>query len=149
MKENMKKLLCLFLSLVFSALLLTGCGEKSAIKNTISNLEGAIRTGNIEGILECYDPSVSSTLQSAISLFGIDSDSVSSFLQMLGVAVGDEDETDGLLSTLKITPQSYEFSSDKTKCTVTVLISYTIFGEEHQEETTFNCIEVDGKWYVK
>lgn len=149
MKQKMKRALCLLLSLTLTALLLTGCGEKNAVKNRISDLESAVRTGNIEGVLQCYDPSVSSTLQSAMSLFGLDSDSVSGFLQMLGLSVADEDEAAGLLSTLKITPQSYEFSSDKTSCKVTVIISYTLFGEEHQEETTINCIKVDGKWYVK
>ena len=149
MKQKMKRVLCLLLSLTLSALLLTGCGEKNAVKGRISDLESAVRAGNIGRVLQCYDPSVSSTLQSAMSLFGLDSDSVSGFLELIGLPAADEDEATGLLSTLKITPQSYEFSSDKTSCAVTVTISYTLFGEEHQEEATINCIEVDGEWYIK
>lgn len=149
MKQKMKRGLCLFLSLMLSVLLLAGCGEKSAVKGRISDLESAVRKGSIEGVLQCYDPSVSSTLQSAMSLFGLSSESVSDFLQMLGLSVDSEEEATGLLSTMKITPQSYEFSSDKTSCKVTVIVSYTLFGETHEEETTINCIEVDGKWYIK
>lgn len=149
MKQKIKRALCLLLCLTLIALLLTGCGEKNAVKSRISDFESAIRKGNIEAMLECYEPSVSSTLQGALSLFGLDSASVSSFLQMMGLSVADEDEAAGLLATLKITPQSYEFSADKSSCKVTAIISYTLFGEEYQEDGTINCVEVDGKWYIE
>lgn len=154
MKCRMKRIIAIGLCIVILAGLLCGCGEKGKVEKLIKNYERACHSGELDSILDCYDPNIVNPLRSVTKLIGIGTDKLLNLItpllgtELSGVDLPDVSSVLDVLKTLKLKPVSYEFNGDKTKCSVKAECSVEILGSVQTITSVFNCVLRDGKWYV-
>jgi hypothetical protein len=136
-------LLLLTVSLVAA---LSGCA-KSEVQSTISTFEAACQDLDVRGAISCLDPKISSPILSAMDLLGIEDTSglLNTLVDTLGVYDPSQGEAEAFIRSIRITPQSYTFNSDKDECTVSAQLSY---GEDGSEAITLQMILSDDTWYI-
>lgn len=135
------------------ALLLTfslcGCGFKSdeeMIEDRMNSFQSAYNTGDMEGVLECFDAKTRNTYKSALNvgsaLIGITGFNVNmADLFGLGIAVMDEDEL------LHFDEMEISVISDN-RAKVTVTTYYRGDDSGNSSQTTFTLVKESGDWYI-
>ena len=147
MKQTVKRMAAVVLAAVMMLTLLTGCGAKGAVKETISNFETACHALDVRGMLECMNPTISKPLLTALNLLGVEDTSgvLEELVGILGIFEGAGEKTEEFVQSIKIAPQKYEFNDDKDKCTVLAELSY---GEEKAKTITIDLVLKDETWYI-
>ena len=148
MKNTVKRFAAVILAAIMMLTLLTGCGAKGAVKETVSNFESACHALDVRGMLECMNPTVSKPLLAALDLFGVGDTSgvLEDLVEILGIFEGAGEKTEEFIQSIKIAPQKYEFNDNKDKCTVLAELSY---GDEKAKAITIDLVLKDEVWYIK
>lgn len=147
-------------SLLIPTLMFSACGdgdsgENKPIDELISRFEKAIQDADVDDLLECCDPEVTGVVTSVLGFFGLDGDDMSDLLSkimdlgnIIKDKLGNEEETQKVLKSLKLTPVDYNYSDKGTRCKVTVKYSYESDGDTETDTTKIDCVLRDDKWYV-
>lgn len=157
-KQKLLRSAALLLTFVMLSVMLTGCGEKGKVKGLIADFESACQSADLDAVLDCIDPQVTSPLKSVMGLLGIDTSKVSELVRLvIGTdlfndydlsALPNTDNLKTQLSTLTIKPTSYTFNSAKDECRVKVTYSGSLFGEDFSEEGELSCVLRGETWYL-
>ena len=146
MRQKPVRLTALATAAILALCLLSGCAS-SGVKSTLSRFESACQTLNAKEMLACVDPTISDPLLSAMELLGIED--TSETLDRLGAALGlfgdAGEKTEELLQSIRITPRSYDFNSDKDRCTVAADFSWE--GSE-SHTVTIRMVLKEETWYI-
>lgn len=147
MKNTVKRFAAMLLAAIMMLTLLTGCGAKSAVKETVDNFETACHALDVRAMLECMNPTVSRPLLAAMDILGVADTSgvLEELVGILGILEGAGEKTEEFIQSIQIDPKEYEFNSDKDKCTVLAELSY---GEEKAKTITIDLILKDEVWYI-
>lgn len=115
-------------------------------KNTIERFEKAYNSLDIDGVIECFEPSVQSLYSGANSimgdLIGFDISDIASFVPF--IAYFDDDINMSDMPKIKIDVKDVNKTSDTT-AVVLCEISYSQYLDSTQEE--INMVKIDGDWY--
>lgn len=147
MKNTMKRFAAMLLAAIMMLTLLTGCGAKGAVKETISNFETACHALDVRGMLDCMNPTISKPLLTALNLLGVDDTSgvLEELVDVLGIFEGAGEKTEVFIQSIKIDPQDFKFNDNNDKCTVFAELSY---GEENTKAVTIDLVLKDEVWYI-
>ncbi len=147
MKKMMKRVTVVTLTAVMLLTLLTGCGAKGAVKETISNFESACQALDVRGMLECVNPTISKPILTAMNLLGVDdtSGTLEELVGILGIVEGAGEKTEEFVQSIEIKPDEFTFNGDKDECSVSAELSY---GEEKTKAITIELILKDEIWYI-
>ena len=149
MKKKMVKAVALVMVVVL-LVSLGGCGQKGDIKKLMSRFETACQSLDVEGIMDCLDPTIIKPLRSILGILGMGdlSGALGDVIDALGLTGIPDISSVDALQDLRLTPTDYSFGSDKTSCAVTTEIAYTLGGQEYTATVVLNCIQVDDVWYI-
>ncbi|MCH5190733.1 MAG: nuclear transport factor 2 family protein [Oscillospiraceae bacterium] len=115
-------------------------------KNTIEKFEEAYNSLDVEGMVECFEPSVQALYSGANSLLGnylgVDFNTIAALAPF--IARFDEDFADQQ-PQIKIDIKDIEKTSDTT-AVVYCEMSYTYASDA--EECAIEMVKVDGEWYI-
>lgn len=147
MKHMGKRAVTVLLAAAMLLAMLAGCGAKSGVNQTVEEFEKACQALDARAMLACMNPTVAEPILAVMDLFGIgDTDDMLETLTGALNLFGDAgDKTEEWLKTVKITPKSYEFNSDKDRCTVLATLSY---GGEGERTVTIDLILKEDIWYI-
>lgn len=132
-------------------MLLVGCGEKSDVKNMIERFESSVSTLDLDGVMDCVNPSVIKPIRGFLSLMGVEdvNQVVADLFLELGFSYAFDTIVDqGMVEDFKIEPTEYRFYNDKNDCVVTVRISYYLAGEYYETGVDVDCSRINEQWYI-
>lgn len=148
----MKKLLCvaITLSLALFMAAFSSCSIiESSPEDTIYKLQDAANDGDIEGMIECYEPRVqkmySGLLTIGEELLGFDIGSVAEGLGAFSSLFGDELGA-GYKCTITINDLTYT-AEDQATANVTMSVYQEQAGLQEQTGDLV-LVKVDGEWYI-
>lgn len=132
-------------TMIFS---LTGCGSKNEIEDLMSNFQKACNSLNFNEVLDCINPSISDKIKLAAGFVGMftDTDTDKMFDSLAGYLSKDKVGGKEFFSSIKIDVNDIKTDGDSAK--VSAVITYKIKDKEITNNTTFNCIRSNEKWYI-
>lgn len=148
----MKRIICLILVAVMMLTVFCGCGKsgsKKDIGNLILEFEYACNTLDIDALLDCITPQISSGVKTVFGLLGTFSDMDNEeIFDYITNALTSEDGLDGteFFSSIKIEVKDVTFE-DETAF-VDCYVSYEINKEEMKREACFTCVYYTEEWYI-
>ena len=149
----MKKTVSVIVSvLLVAAMLFTlaGCGTKGKVKATVKEFQTACNDLNIEGVINCLDPSVSGLLNLGAGLLGaLTGSDAESMFNTLSTVLASTAESFGIDSfkTLKI--KVNDVASNDTTADAKVTFTYTAgSGEEKTSDGTISLKNTDEGWKI-
>lgn len=115
-------------------------------KSTIEKFEDSYNSADVDGMIECFDPSVQALYSGANSILsdfiGMDIGDLSAMLPFLAEIDDSGDYSD--LPKIDISVLDVDKTSDST---ATVLCEFTTF-DGVTEEDTIEMVKIDGEWYI-
>ncbi len=141
----------LALIILVSAVVLCGCGDKGEIKGLIKDFQMSCNELDINGMLECLNPEVEETINSAFGLVGLFTDvSTEEMLDAISEFLVGDGQGGGIEFFQSIKIEADELEVEKNSALVNATVSYEISGEvsEEQVEITCNYTDVEEKWYI-
>lgn len=121
---------------------LSGCGSTSSPKKVTQSFFSAVKSGDMEKAIECFQPSVQEQYKAVMALYsafagGADVNAI------LGGIVGGVNSEEYKNYSFKVSDVQ---NTDSEHAKVTVDVSN---GGAKQTSTTVYCIKIDGKWYIE
>ena len=149
----MKKTVSVIVSvLLVAAMLFTlaGCGTKGKVKATVKEFQTACNELNVEGVIDCLDPSISGALKLGAgllgSLTGTDAEGLFDKLSTL-LLTGTESFGIDSFKTLKI--KVNDVAANDTTADAKVTFTYTTgSGEEKTSDGTISLKSTDEGWKI-
>lgn len=145
-----KRLLCMILCSIF--LLLSACNSEPAPEQTIDKLESSFNSCNIEGVVECFEPSVQKLYDQILSTdtSQLDNNILKAFINIGGSVANilDNEIVDGNFPKLSVTVNSsIKLSNERVRVNAT--FNYTN-KENLVTEKTFDMdlIYTDKTWLI-
>lgn len=142
----MKRMITVLLALGMLALLLSACGAGSSPERVVKTYFEAVKAGDLEKAISCFQPSVQRQYEAATSL----SDSL---IGAFGVNIDSSTLLGGLVGLVNSdTYRDYEFQvsgvrqSGDTRAVVEVVVR---IGGNETGTTTVQCVRIDGQWYLE
>ena len=139
----------LVLALLFS---LTSCGEKGKIKGTINNFQKACNELNVEGVVNCLEPTVASILKAGAGLLGgLLGDSDEEVFNKLSSLLGEHSGMIGIESfkTLKIKTNEITVGEDGSSANARVTLDFIgISGEAKTLDATLKFTNASDQWLI-
>lgn len=122
---------------------------KRHIKATISTMQNAYNSADLDSMVACFEPKVQKLYSSANSLLGsftgMDLSTVTSLLPFASYLDEESDgDSNSTLPEMNITVESIEMTSNTT-ATVNCIVK---FGDLDPEQTTIDMVKVDKQWYI-
>lgn len=122
---------------------------KRYIKATISTMQNAYNSADLDTMMTCFEPKVQKLYSGANSLFGsftgMDLSMVTSLLPFASYLNEEsDDDSNSTLPEMNITVESIEMTSNTT-ATVTCVVK---FGSLDSEQTTIDMVKMDKQWYI-
>ncbi len=115
-------------------------------KSTIEKFEDSYNSADMDGMIECFDPSVQALYSGANSILsdfiGMDIGDLSAMLPFLAEIDDSGDYSD--LPKIDISVLDVDKTSDTT---ATVLCEFTT-SDGVTEEDTIEMVKIDGEWYI-
>lgn len=115
-------------------------------KSTIEKFEDSYNSADMDGMIECFDPSVQALYSGANSILsdfiGMDIGDLSAMLPFL--AEIDDSGDYSYLPKIDISVLDVDKTSDRT---ATVLCEFTT-SDGVTEEDTIEMVKIDGEWYI-
>lgn len=115
-------------------------------KSTIEKFEDSYNSADVDGMIECFDPSVQALYSGANSILsdfiGMDIGDLSAMLPFLAEIDDSGDYSD--LPKIDISVLDVDKTSDST---ATVLCEFTT-SDGVTEEDTIEMVKIDGEWYI-
>lgn len=115
-------------------------------KSTIEKFEDSYNSADMDGMIECFDPSVQALYSGANSILsdfiGMDIGDLSAMLPFL--AEIDDSDDYSYLPKIDISVLDVDKTSDTT---ATVLCEFTT-SDGVTEEDTIEMVKIDGEWYI-
>ena len=149
----MKKTLTVIVSVLLVAammLSLAGCGAKGKVKATIKDFQKACNELNVEGVIDCLDPSVSGLLNLGAGLLGaLTGSDAESMFNTLSSILASTAESFGIDSfkTLKI--KVNDVAANDYTADAKVTFTYTAgSGEEKTSDGTISLKSTDEGWKI-
>lgn len=151
MKKKVKKiaalLLCVVLMMQFSA-----CGDNSKCKEVVEKFETACNETDLDGILDCITPDISSPIKMAMGVVDLlpGVDSSETFTELLTELMGAEGaniDASALFGSMKL--DITKTKKDSKDRLVYVDITYEVLGEPLKSHGVFRMEEEDKEWYIK
>lgn len=135
----------LLLTIIFS---LMGCGSKNEIEDLMSNFQKACNSLKFNEVLDCINPSISDKIKLATGFVGMftDTDTDKMFDSLASYLSKDKVGGKEFFSSIKIDVNDIKTDGDSAK--VSAVITYKIKDKEITNNTTFNCIRNNEKWYI-
>lgn len=133
----MRKRAIVLVCVLLAALMVSACGAAASGPSAVATkfMESA-KSGDIDGIVGCFEPETATLLRSAFELAGDDAMSSS---DLLGLSDANIDSL-----TYKITDEQIDGDS----ATVTIEVTATVDGEAETESADLPLTQVDGQWYI-
>ncbi len=149
----MKKTVSVIVSVLLVAAMLfvfAGCGAKGKVKATVKEFQTACNELNVEGVIDCLDPSISGALKLGAgllgSLTGTDAEGLFDKLSALLLS-GTESFGIDSFKTLKI--KVNDVAANDTTADAKVTFSYTTgSGEEKSSDGTISLKSTDEGWKI-
>ena len=130
---------------------MTGCfGEKGAVNKLLNKFEAACRAADADAILDCINPTIANPVRSTLSLFGVGSlnSALDTVLGLVGlIDLGNSNPAE-VLSSVRITPKSHTFNSEKNKCDVAVEVIYSTGTQTVTNMYIVSCAKYADEWYI-
>ena len=122
----------------------------AGIKATVAKLEQAYGQGDINGMLDCFDPAYAAIYKGAVSLVGsmVGFDISDTVAGLFGLAAVLPPEATGgaEIPKLSLTVNSVNYTAEDA-AEVGITAVFTQGGSVHSEEHTVQMIRKDGAWY--
>lgn len=150
MRKRKLRIVAIILVMAMLLGMLTGCGERKAVREMLESFESACQSFDVAKIIEHIDPVISGPVLGIAGLLGIEDTSglletVVDFLSIFGDAGM---EFEALLQSIEIEIDGYEFNDDKDACEVSATISYGAEEDRTEDVVTFSCILDNEVWYI-
>ena len=120
---------------------LTGSGAGGSPEKTVKNFGAALQKMDIDGMIECFDPSSQTKLKESMG----DLNSMMGGMDLSSIA-------DMMNLKIDITVKNIDYNSDKSKATVSVdmEMSYSFMGQSDSQSQpgTLNMVKEGGNWYI-
>ena len=133
-------------ALLWLGLLLSGCGARNSPERVVGRYFDAVKAGDLEEAISCFQPSVQKQYQAATSL----SDSL---LGAFGLNVDSDALLGGLVGMVNSeTYRDYEFrvssvtQSETDRATVSVDVQ---MGAGQSVTTCIPCVCIGGEWFIE
>lgn len=151
MKMKVKKIIALLLCIMLM-MQFTACGDDSECKKVVEKFETACNENDLDGILDCITPTISSPIKMAIGVAGflsdVDlSDTFTELLAQLMGTAGNNIDAAALFGSMELNITKTE--KDSKERLVYVDITYEILGEPLKSHGVFRMEEKDKEWYIK
>ena len=148
--KTIKNALALILIIVLSVSF-CACGNSGDIKTVTNNFEKTCNELDVNGMLDCIDPTIASGVKALTGLVGLftnkDTDELlDSFAKVLFNELPENSQE--FFSSINIKIGDIEIDENEENATAQAEISYEISGETYQKEVTLEYICVDGEWYI-
>lgn len=150
MKRKVTKIAALILVITVVISCFAGCGAKSGVSSMLSKFEKSCQTLDVEGMMDCINPSIITPVRTVLNLFGVSdlNGAISSIIEVIGLIDFQGNSPEDILKTFKISPKDYSFNDDKTSCEVSTELSYVLGSERKTATVTIKCILVNDEWYI-
>ena len=139
----------LVLTLLFS---LTSCGEKGKIRGTINSFQKACNALDVEGVVDCLEPTVASILKAGAGLLGgLLGDSNEEVFNKLSSLLGEHSGMVGIESfkTLKIKVNDITVDEDGSSAKAQVTLNFIgLTGEEKTLAATLKLTNASDRWLL-
>lgn len=144
----MKKILLFILSVVLAAFCLTACqSDEVKIENRVNEMITAFNTGDMEGVLDCYDAKTRNANKALLNigseLFGMTGFDVG-LADLFGLTVGLM--SDGEL--LVVEDMQISVNSNGTRATVELTLNYKDVSNTDTVYQQLTMVKENGDWYV-
>ncbi len=120
---------------------LTGSGAGGSPEKTVKNFGAALQKMDIDGMIECFDPSSQTKLKESMG----DLNSMMGGMDLSSIA-------DMMNLKIDITVKNIDYNSDKSTATVSVdmEMSYSFMGQSDSQSQpgTLNMVKEGGNWYI-
>lgn len=153
-RKKIRMLSCVLVLLVISSL--TSCSktdvQKESIKQTLVNFQSACNNADIDGMVDCINPTISKPIQVGMALIStLSGDAYDEMLEEISTNIADSvfgQDYGGMDFLKSISFSDMKITVNKDKATVECTIQYKIAGELFDNYTTINMIKKDDDWYI-
>lgn len=152
--KSMMKAMLVFLVILGTLVLLTGCGGEderdAAVSNLLAEFEYACNTRDIEAALNCLDPvradGIRLTGGFLSTIFGRDiNDMFGDLFELFSVETGAD--ISEFLGSMHIEITGISGLGEKTA--VSAVVTYEVVGQKIVRETVFYCKYYVDRWYIE
>ena len=132
---------CMFVSL-------TGCGKRSAIKDTLDEFEYSCSNLDLNAILNCINPSVADPIKLGLVIYSTASgnDYEDVLDDLVKTLFGEYYNAREFLGTISITDRKIKIKKDTA--TVECILHFEVVGVQFNKETTITMVESNKEWYI-
>lgn len=135
--------------MLFSVVGCANLKNSSDIKKLMNNFESSCNELDINGILDCINPSIADKIKLAVGIVGTFTDTpTDELIDVISGALTSDSSIIGteFFESIKIEVEDIEIVEDNA--TVTTVLSYTIADETYEKSAVFECIYYTGEWYI-
>lgn len=148
--KNTLKNICISVMTLVLVLSMGACSAgTSEIETLTKNFETACNSLDLNGILDCVTPEISTSVKAVTGFIGMFSDKDSDeILEKVGSVIfkGLPENSREFFSSIKVDIDTVEQGEDKASAAAR--ITYEISGEKHEKDLSLDYSCVDGKWYI-
>ena len=147
----MKKLCILSLAVILIALQLTGCGAGKECKAVVDKFETACNQLDVNGILECINPTVAKPIQTGLNFIsGIVQKGSEELINLIGEALVKSDsegvDTSEMFASMDIVVKNCKIDDDTA--VVQAEITFMAFEKELTKFAEFEMVQKEEAWYI-